>query len=87
MAKKRKKTNLTYVLHGCPVDIMTRYDVTGYVGKLADGKVGLVSSREAAFIYRDDKDPGHGAPEDWVKLFREDYGLNVKPVFLCEACD
>lgn len=79
---RRKKTIRTYVLYGCPIDVSQRYDVEGYVGVADDGSVGLVKNRDKAFMYNDDKKPGHGTPEDWIKLFKEDYGFNVHPVFL-----
>lgn len=72
------------MLYGCPIDIHTRYEVEGYVGTLQTKEIGLVSSKKSAFIYTDDKEPGHGTPSDWVKLFKEDYGLNVHPIFIAE---
>lgn len=82
MARRKKKTRKTYVLFGCPASAEERYDCQGYVGLLQTGSIGLVNSIEQAYKYTDDKDPGHGTPEDWVKLFKEDYGLNVHLVFL-----
>ncbi len=69
-------------MFGCPISLDERYTCQGYVGKLQTGGIGLVLGKENAFKYVDDKDPGHGTPEDWVKLFKEDYGLNVHPIFL-----
>ena len=77
MAKAKK-----YVLYGCPIDLSQRYEVKGYIGLLADGNVGLVIDRASAIVYTDDKEPGHGTPSDWAALFKEDYGLNVHPVYL-----
>ena len=82
MPRCKKKTRKPYVLYGCLASAAERYDCQGYVGLLQTGSIGLVSIIEQAFKYTDDKDPGHGTPEDWVKLFREDYCLNVHPVFL-----
>lgn len=85
MAKKSKKE---YVLFGCPADLSSRYDESGYVGldtgfpPTAQSNVVLVDDIEQAFHYVDDKEPGHGTPADWVKLFKEDYGLNVHPIML-----
>lgn len=78
MAKAKK-----YVLYGCPANL-SQIDETeqGYVGKLSNRSVGLVIDRSAAIVYTDDKEPGHGTPSDWVALFKEDYGLNVHPVYL-----
>ena len=78
----RKKKTRTYVLFGCPISLDKRYSCQGYIGTLQTGEIGLVLGKENAFKYVDDKDPGHGTPEDWVKLFKEDYGLNVHPIFL-----
>lgn len=78
MAKAKK-----YVLYGCPVNLSQMDEIEqGYVGKLSNGSVGLVIDRDAAIVYTDDKKPGHGTPSDWVALFKEDYGLNVRPVYL-----
>lgn len=82
MARRKKVTRKKYVLYGCPIDRSQRYEVKGYIGTLSDGTIGLVNSRDSAFTYVDDKKPGHGTPDDWVKLFKEDYGLNVHPIFL-----
>lgn len=83
MAKqKKKKTGKTYVLFGCPISLDERYDCQGYVGTLEDGSIGLVDGKANAFQYVDDKKLGHGTPEDWIALFKEDYGLNVHPIFL-----
>lgn len=81
-------TGKRYVLFGCPVDKPKRYSDKGYIGVLQTGDIGLVSDGvdslipKNAKVYVDDKEPGHGTPDDWAKLFREDYGLNVHPVFL-----
>ena len=77
MAKAKK-----YVLYGCPIDLSQRYEVEGYVGILADRSIGLVIDKASAIVYTDDKKPGHGTPTDWAKLFKEDYGLNVHPIYL-----
>ena len=82
MARRKKMTGKKYVLYGCPIDLSQRYEIKGYIGTLSDGTIGLVNSRDSAFTYTDDKESGHGTPEDWVKLFKEDYGLNVHPIFL-----
>lgn len=82
MARRKKATEKKYVLYGCPIDLSQRYEVKGYIGELSDGMIGLVSSRDSALTYTDDKESGHGSPADWIKLFKEDYGLNVHPVYL-----
>lgn len=79
---KNKATGKPYFLYGCPIDIKQRYDVEGYVGALEDGSIGLVNDKANALRYVDDKQPGHGTPEDWIAFFKEDYGLNVHPIFL-----
>lgn len=80
--QKKKKTGKPYVLFGCPINIDERYICQGYVGKLEDGSIGLVDDKANAIHYLDDKMPGHGTAEDWICLFKKDYGLNVHPVFL-----
>ena len=75
------------MLFGCPIDISKRYDVEGYVGTLQTGDIGLVSDKLSAYTYVDDKEPGHGTPTDWAKLFKEDYGLNVHPIFIADKDD
>lgn len=69
-------------MFGCPTSLDEQYGCQGYVGMLEDGSVGLVNDKANAIHYVDDKKSGHGTPDDWAKLFREDYGLNVHPVFL-----
>jgi len=80
MAKKTR----TYVLFGCPVAVPERYEQKGYVGLDGQGSIALVEDIEDAFKYEDSKEPGHGTPDDWAKLFKEDYGLNVRPVKLAK---
>ena len=81
MAKRKRARR--YVLFGCPISLDERYVIQGYIGKLNEkGQVGLVPEKANALVYVDDKKPGHGSPDDWVKLFKEDYGLNVHPIFL-----
>jgi len=80
---KYKPSKKSYMLFGCPIAIDSRYTVDGYIGLLSkngNNEIGLVS-KQKAFIYTDDKTPGHGTPDDWIKLFKEDYGLNVHPIF------
>lgn len=82
MARRKNATSKKYVLYGCPIDLSKRYEVKGYIGTLSDGTIGLVSSRDLALTYTDDKESGHGSPADWIKLFKEDYDLNVHPIYL-----
>lgn len=70
-----------YVLFGCPVAASKRYDVKGYIGKTDEG-IDLVPELSDAIIYTDNKKQGHGAPADWIKMFKDEYGYNVNPVFL-----
>lgn len=79
---RKKKLARKYVLFGCPIDLNQRYEVKGYIGKLDNGNVGLIDDRDSAIVYVDDKKPGHGTPQDWAALFKEDYGLNVHPIFM-----
>lgn len=79
---RRKTARKTYVLYGCPIDSSLRYEVTGYVGRLPDGKLGLVGPRSSALVYTGGKKPGHGTPTDWAEFFKEEYGFNVHPIFL-----
>ncbi len=76
----RAKRSKKYVLFGCPCSIDEHYAKKGYIG-VADGKICLVEDQEDAMVY-DFKLAGHGAPKDWMKLFKEDYGLDVHPVYL-----
>lgn len=76
----RRKASKKYVLFGCPCSIDEHYSKKGYIG--VDGsKICLVEDIEDAMVY-EAKPAGHGAPEDWMKLFKEDYGLDVHPVHL-----
>lgn len=82
LPKKRKPmSGQKYVLFGCPIDKSVRYDVEGFIGQLPNGDIGLID-RDKAFVYVDDKAAGAGNPEDWVKVFKKDYGLNVHPLFI-----
>lgn len=76
----RAKRSKKYVLFGCPCDSDSKYSEQGYIG-IADGKICLVEDIAGAMVY-DAKPAGHGAPEDWIKLFKEDYDLDVHPVHL-----
>ena len=77
----RRKKGKKYVLFGCPCASSEQYCIQGYVGIVED-KVCLVEDRDDALVYDASKPEGHGAPRDWVKLLKEDYGLDVHPVYL-----
>ena len=79
MAKKKSKK---YVLFGCPCAESERFSMQGYISSWPDGKIHLAQELSDAIVYDGAKTPGHGAPSDWMKLFKEDYGLDVHPVYV-----